>query len=301
VDRRRFLSLAGGVAGVGVVGSVTDALPVYRRSRPSASGLDPEAVHTVSDFEVSTEKAAPCHRWVLTVTDRHARSDRASIDGEVADAADLDPEVAAFLRAAATDDDGMTRRTGRDALPDGLRRALARYEAFAGLSETDSFLGFSLWRRHPDREPALRFDAELRDARVAVGNPGRIALSVTNRSDERQTMFTGPDPPFGHQWAERTDTDGDETVVLWQPDSPFAHLNPLSGGVALVAIDHPVAPNEVQTQRYELRAGDLSLTPGEYEATGEMHYRPSDESRGAPATWGAPYSRVEWRVGFEVE
>ncbi|WP_276301002.1 hypothetical protein [Halorussus lipolyticus] len=274
--RRRSLLALAGTVGIGVVGSVTDALPVF----------------SVSSFAVSTEKAAPEHRWVLTVTERYAPDERESIDGEVVDLADLDAEMSSFLRAAVSDDDGMTQRAGRDELPDGLSTTLDRYEAVTGFPDTEDLCGFELWRRDPNRAPALAFDAELVDDRIAFGNPGRIELSVRNRSDERQSLFTGRHPPFGHQWAERTDTD--RFVHLWHPDSPFGHLDPLATSISAVGMHHPVEPGQTQTQAYELRAGDRSLAVGEYEVTNELDYRPAD------APWSAPYSRVEWRVGFEL-
>lgn len=276
--RRNFLKGLG-VLGVGVVGTVSDAVPVY----------------VVSEEDFETRKTRPFRQWTVRITRRYGDAEAAAveIDGEVATAADLRTPVAELVRSAAR---SSRRGIHRDVLPDGTRAAIDRYAGFAvsGDQGTEA-VSLALFRNHPHRPPRLVVDAELVDDRAGLGNPAAVELSVRNRGKRSRTIVTGVDPPFGDVYAEPRG--GGRRVRLWPRGDPPWHLLPGSMGVPAVAVHEPIAAGERLRTRYRLPASDLDLAAGEYLLRGSTGSYPGDpDQRPRP-----PGELVEWSLRFRIE
>lgn len=103
--------------------------------------------------------------------------------------------------------------------PEGLAETVDRIDFVTGLTEnrTHTHVGVELHEFPIDAPPAVTFDAAVADRTVAPGDPGALALWLSNTRETTVTVNSGTVPPFGMLRAERDDGDGgDDRFLLWR-------------------------------------------------------------------------------------
>ena len=259
--------------------------------------------YRVTNLTVSTETARPGVRYVLEPS---AFFSAAAVDREeertgerlvVRDVSDVRDE--AIREALAT-----AARTGEwrsDAVPDGLAPLVERVDFFTGLSSDDTYthIGFALHRSHPDRPPAVEFDATVVDGAVSAESPGVIELSLTNTGRERQEVFAGTVPPFGAVFA--TASFGTDRFLLWR-DYGEGCISFTDRGVVQCSIGRMVTLRPCQSvrRRYRVLPGTTANHPELTVPPGPGTYRIADDvsySRGS----GAPESTLSFEATFSLE
>lgn len=291
--QRRALLAAAPAALAGCIASPPGA-PASTTTRTTSS----DAGLVVSDFAVETEKVAPEHRYFVRITKTYSAEAVADEPGEqtVVDVSEIeDPDVRAVLADVLAE-----RKLRRDAIPDGLRETTERVDFFTwnattGPDDTASHWAVEVYEADPDRDPVVRFDAELADDAVSTTDPGAITFSLENVGDAVRRVFSGTVPPFGVLLA---DGPGDDRYLLWRDYEEEGCVNVREDGGILscdVGKITPMQPGETVARTYELRPENPAGSPlrtGEYVVSGVLSYH--RENLG-------PRTAVEWRVEFGVE
>lgn len=278
------------------------------RSTGRTEGADGEdetgAEYRVTDLAVSTETDRPNGRYVLEPSAFYS-----------ADAVDREEERTGerpLVRDVSEVRDGAIRealttaaRTGgwrSDEVPDGLTGLVERVDLFTGLSsdETYTHIGFTLHRLHPDRPPAVEFDATVVDAAVSPESPGAIELALTNTGRETRRILAGTVPPFGAVFA--TASYGTDRFLLWRDYGEEGCISFTDHGVVQCAIGRTVTLRPCRTirRRYEILPGTTEDQPDLTVPPGPGTYRIKDGvsySRGD----GAPESTLSFEVEFTLE
>lgn len=257
--------------------------------------------YLVTDVSASTEKVAPTHEYVVRVTAVYSTEafEKESGDPTAIDVSEIeDPAIRDVVKRTLSDGPVKT-----DSVPDGLDAFLDRYDFFTWEARTDpedtaTHWGIELYRLHPDRPPAVEFDATVVDETISLSSPGAIEFSVTNVGDRTEEIFSGTVPPFGVLWAERVERDGrfllwrdyaEEGCVFFTDEGHLAQCD--------IGINTPVNPGERIAKTYELRQaaertpGD-GLAPGRYRVADSLSYSHGDGQR--------PSTVVDWQVEFEI-
>jgi hypothetical protein len=270
-------------------------------------GSEPDADLAVTDLSVATEKVRPEHRYLVRITKTYSADAVADEPGEqtVVDVSAVeDRAVRDTLKEVLSE--GKVRR---DEIPDGLRDTVERVDFFTWDATTAADATYSHWavevyEADPDRDPVVRFDADLVDDAVSAADPGAIAFSLENVGDRTWEVFSGTVPPFGVLWAgtvepasARETPDGDR-YLLWR-DYEAEGCVRFSDDGRMISCDigkiTPIQPGETVEKTYELRPENpvgTPLEPGEYVVSDTLSY--SRENQG-------PSEKVEWRVAFAVE
>jgi hypothetical protein len=313
--RRTVLASVGSALLAGCLGSrstgrspstTTDGLTTTTPTHGTVRGSDGFAV---SEFDVSTTKLAPPKRYYLRITEVYSTDavDREAGEQTVRDVSEIDdPELKETVETILSDG-----KVWREGIPQGLRELTERVDFFTWEANPDpdataTHWGIRVYRAHPERNPVVEFAAELVDDRVAPGDPGAIAFSVTNTGDRTQAVFSGTVPPFSVLWAEAPG--GNDRALLWRDyaEEGGVSFGERDGESVLVTYDvgvtTPIAPGETVEKRYELRPGfdRDALTgygfdaPGRYVVAETLNYHRHRESQG-------PSTEVDWSVEFELE
>lgn len=258
---------------------------------------EPETNFVVTDFEVEAEKVGPTYRYLVRTTMVYSENAVANEPGTqtVVDVSDIeDPDVKAVIEDVLTEG-----RVRRDSIPDGLRETVDRVDFFTWNETTDPDDTASHWMievfdAHPDRDPAIQFDATLTDNSVSPDDPAAITFAIENVGSETQEVFSGTVPPFGVLWAERI---GGGRYLLWRDYEDEGCVNFDDGHVVVcdIGIVTKVEPGEAIDKTYEIRPENpvgSPLTFGDYTVSERLAYH--QDSQG-------PNTNVEWRVSFSVE
>lgn len=258
---------------------------------------EPDASFVVTDFEVETEKVEPTDRYLIRITKVYSANAVANEPGTqtVVDVSDVeDPDVRAIIEDVLTQ--GKVRR---DSVPDGIRETTDRVDFFTwnvttSPDDTASHWAIEVFEAHPDREPILRFDAELTDHAVSPEDPAAITFSIENTGSEAQEVFSGTVPPFGVLWAE---SPGSDRYLLWRDYEDEGCVNFDDGHVVVcdIGIVTQVEPGDTVEKTYEIRPENpvgSPLQPGDYVVSDTLSYH--EEPQG-------PSTELEWRVSFSVE
>lgn len=210
--------------------------------------------------------------------------------GEIEDAAVRDAVVTA-LRS------GEWRS---NSLPDGLRDLVERVDFFTGVPKDDTYthLGVSLYRLHPDRPPAIEFQAAVTDRWVSPSSPGALELSLTNTSQTSQEIFSGTVPPFGLVSAS---TDDGSRFLLWRNyvEEGCVFFSDEGIGRCDIGIITPIEAGETIARTYEILpsttqkqpAHTVPSKPGRYRYAGGVSYNRGD---------GAPDSTLNFEIEFTL-
>ena len=313
--RRTVLASVGSALLAGCLGSrpagrspstTTDGLTTTTPTHSTARASDG---FTVSEFDVSRTKVEPPKRYYLRITDVYSTDavERESGDPTVRDVSEIDDsELGATVEEILSEG-----KLWHEEIPDGLRELTERVDFFTWEANTDpdataTHWGVRVYRAHPGRNPVVEFAAELVDDRVAPGEPGVIAFSLTNTGDRTQAVFSGTVPPFSVLWAEAPD--GNERALLWRDyaEEGGVSFGERDGESVMVTYDvgvtTPIAPGKTVEKQYELHPGfdRDALTgfgfdaPGRYVVAETLNYHRHRESQG-------PSTEVDWSVEFELE
>ena len=258
---------------------------------------EPDTSFVVTDFSVETKKVEPTYRYLVRITKVYSANAVADEPGTqtVMDISEIeDSAVRAVIEDVLTE--GKVRR---DSIPDGLRDITGRVDFFTwnettNPDDTASHWTIEVFEAHPDRDPVLRFDAELTDYGVSPDDPAGITFSIENVGSETQEIFSGTVPPFGVLWADRP---GDDRYLLWRDYEDEGCVSFDDGHVVVcsIGIITQVEPGETIEKTYGLRLENpvgSPLEPGDYVVSNTLSYH--EESQG-------PRTELEWRVSFSVE
>jgi len=158
-----------------------------------------------------------------------------------------------------------------------------------------------------DGPPPIAVEASLLGTITTVGKPVTLALTARNRSDHPAVVFGGPRPPFDSIFLDPVDGAVPEFVPLFRPDDPLGHLPPFRSLSTITPGSRTrYDPGVSTTHRYQLRAGEKTVQPGRYEASGSFEF-------GTVVPWGPasdggrilntlPGGRwtANWRVTLEI-
>lgn len=257
---------------------------------------DPDASFVVSEFTVETEKVAPTYQYLVRITKVYSSDAVANEPGDqtIVDVSDIeDPDVRTVIKDTLRDG-----KLHRDSIPDGLLETTERVDFFTwnettSPDDTASHWDIEVFKAHPDRDPVLRFDAELTDNVVSPNYPAAVTFSIENVRDTTQEVFSGTVPPFGVLWA---DGPGDERYLFWRDYQKEGCVNFQDDRVIVCSIGKitPVEPGRRIEKTYELRPENpvgSPLGPGDYAVTGTLTFH--QQAQG-------PSTKVDWRVSFSV-
>ncbi len=263
-----------------------------------------DAEYRLTDLAVSTGTERPTARYVLETSAFYSAAavqreeERTGEERVVRDVSELeDGPVRDAIETALRDGEWRA-----DELPAGLAETVESVDFFTGIPADGTYthIGLSLHRLHPDRPPALEFDAAVVDGWVAPDSPGAVELSVTNVGEERQELFSGTVPPFGLVVAEALE--GGDGFLLWREYEAEGCVSFQDEGwvVCAIGIITEIDPGETISRRYEVLPSTTSAQPAHtvppgpdrYQLTGQLSY-----DRGG----GAPSSELGFDVRFTLE
>lgn len=208
-----------------------------------------------------------------------------------------DPDVRHAIETALREDEWRS-----NTLPDGLAGLVERVDLFTGTPAGDArtHVGIELYRTHPDRPPAIEFDASVTDPWVSPERPGALEFTLTNTGQESQEVFSGTVPPFGLVRATRTTGSGQ--FLLWRDYGEEGCVNFTDDGVAVCAIGiiTELAPGETLSRRYEVLPSTTAHHPDRTVPQGPGPYRIRDKLGYSPGD-GAPGSTLSFAVEFTLE
>lgn len=270
----------------------------------AVGGTDADTEYRIGDLTVSTDTDTPVHRYVVKARAFYSADavqrerDSTTEDIVVTDITDIDdPAVRDAIVTAA--DDGAYRT---DTLPTDLRTRLERTDFFTGFAgdHTWTHIGFELYELHPDRPPAIEFDAELLDAAVAPHDPGTLEFRLTNTGATTQELFSGTVPPFGVVGVEEVDTEGE--FLLWRPYTEQGCVTFTDRGVVVCSIGvlTEIAPGDVVRRRYDILPSTTDHHPDHTVPPGPGRYRLTDDLSYSTGT-GAPESTLSATVEFTLD
>ncbi|AFK18295.1 hypothetical protein E6P09_05900 [Haloferax mediterranei ATCC 33500] len=273
-------------------------------STESTGETETDAEYTLTDLTESTDIDRPSAKYILepsafyssdAVTEEEERTGEEQV---VKDISEIDDEkVRSAIETAI--------RTGEwrsNTLPDGLADTVGRVDFFTGVSEDETYthVGLTLHRTHPDRPPALEFNAAIVDDTVSKDSPGAIALTLTNTSQTTQRVFSGTVPPFGMVYGDATEDEG--RFLLWREYEEEGCVNFSERGLAVCSIGKitKLQPCERITRRYEVLPSETTRHPeytvpphpGRYRLTDSLDYY---------ETRGGPESTLSFEVEFTLE
>lgn len=268
----------------------------------SSARIDPGDELEITDLTVASSTNRPGVKFVLErdtlySSDGVERRRESSIEEIVV------MDVGEIENAAVRDAVETALRTGEwqsNTLPDGLSKIVERVDFFTGISKDGTFthLGMSLHRLHPERPPAIEFQAAITDRWISPDSPGALELSLNNISQTSQEIFSGIVPPFGLVSAS---TDDGSSFLLWRNYVE-------DGGVSFseeeyfldaVGIITTIKPGETVARTYEVLhpttdkqpEHTVPPKPGRYRYADEVSYNPGD---------GTPDSRLNFEIEFTL-
>jgi hypothetical protein len=291
--RRALLVTLGGLA-TGCLGAPLGS--------PSTTESPSNVEYQLTDLSATTSTERPTVKYVLKPMAFYSADavererDDSAKEVVVVDVADIeDPAVRDMIETAIREDAWRSNE-----LPDGLAALVERVDFFTGVSTgaTYTHVGLELYRLHPDRPPAIQFDASVTDEWVSSASPGALEFFLTNTGEETQEIFSGTVPPFGMVSAEGA---GDE-FLLWRDYTDEGCVSFTDSGLAVCSIGvlTTIEPGEEISREYEVlpsttdRQPDYTVPPGtgQYRITGTVGYS---------ARHGAPGSTLQFDVGFTLE
>lgn len=268
----------------------------------SSATIDPGDEVEITDLTVASSTNRPGVKFVLErdtlySSDGVERRRESSIEEIVV------MDVGEIDNAAARDAVETALRTGEwqsDTLPDGLNEIVEQVDFFTGVPKDGTYthLGLTLHRLHPERPPAIEFQAAITDRWVSPESPGVLEFSLTNTSQTSQEIFSGIVPPFGLVSAS---TDDGSSFLLWRDYVE-------EGGVSFseedyfldaVGIITTIKPGETVARTYEVLhpttdkqpEHTVPPKPGRYRYADEVSYNPGD---------GTPDSTLNFEIEFTL-
>lgn len=296
--RRAFLVTVGSLA-TGCLGAPSGSPSTTESPSPTSPS---NAEYQLTGLSVTTSTERPTVKYVLKPMAFYSadavereREDSAE-EIVVMDVAEIeDPAVRDVIETAIREDAWRS-----NTLPDGLAELVERVDFFTGVpaGATYTHVGLELYRLHPDRPPAVQFDAYVTDEWVSPDSPGALELSLANTGQETQEIFSGTVPPFGMVSAEGTAGE----FLLWRDYTDEGCVSFTDSGLAVCSIGviTPLDPGGEISREYEVlpsatdRRPDYTVPPGpgRYRITGTVGYS---------ANFGAPGSTLQFDVGFTLE
>lgn len=249
----------------------------------------------ITAFDAAVRVTPPESRWGLEVVGRTETPP----DGETTSLSRVPSAVASRLRAAA---DG---ETGLPTVSPALQRTVDRSDWITGFDDGVT-RSFQLVPLTPGDRPPIRVSIRLTDAVIAPGSPGELVGVAVNRSSHGQVVQAAYHPPFGIPYL---DGDRGRGLSLYPADTPPTHLLQQPRAIPTPGSNTPYEPGRRVERRYELRAGDLDVEPGEYTADGGFAYAtdaPRLRTAGGDRRWvhtaaTAGQWTVEWTIDVHVE
>lgn len=297
-SRRTVLASATGIL-------LSGCLASERRTNPtenSSPTIEPGAEFEIEDLAVQSHTNRPGVKFVLELDTLYSSD---AVDRERGSS----NEEIVVMDVGVIEDDAVREavetalRTGEwrsNTLPDGLSDLVERVDFFTGIPKDDTYthLGLTLYRLHPDRPPAIEFQAAITDRWVSPNSPGALELSLTNTSQTPQEVFSGTVPPFG---LVTVSTDDGSNFLLWRNyvEEGCVFFSDKGIGRCAIGIITPIEAGETITRTYEVLPSTTDKQPNHtvppkaarYHYAGGVSYNRGD---------GAPDSTLHFEIEFTL-
>jgi hypothetical protein len=301
VNRRQFLGTLSGVYGLGFGAVGTVAVSGFR----------------VDGLELETMYDRPNYAWGIGTTgsvdpdqlgDPKGRTELSTLNATALSS--LEPSLATALRTVVSadrrhDGGGLHPEATFDTEPTQLRERLATVGWVDGFDD-GVIRAFAPVATGANGPPPIAVEASLSSPITTVAKPVTLALTARNRSDRAAVVFGGPRPPFDSVSLEpvkRTEPG----IPLFAPDDPLGHVPPFrSLATTTPGTRNRYDPGASTTLRYQLRAGEKTVQPGRYKATGSFEFgtlvpwEPRSDGVRLLGTLPGGWWAVSWGVTLEI-
>ena len=260
----------------------------------------PAAEYRITDFAATSTTERPDAKYVLdtsgyATTEAVERRRRRGEDSIVVEIGEIeDDDVREVVKAAV-----RTEEWRSNGLPDGLAQTVATTDYFTGVSKGEyTHVGLALYRVPLDGPTAVEFGARVVDDFITEASPGVVELSLTNRSSDSQTVFSGAGAPFGVLVAEGSD--GKKLSLRFEDEQNGVSFTEDGWSSHLAAVRTELPPGERLSRRYRVHSDEAPNYPESASVPAPGAYRVADRLAYSHHL-NAPHSMLRFELGFVLD